>query len=273
MSFLSRVLGGFTLIVALLISNLAAQENAGKEDPKAVKEKDKKDPDKKEAAKGKDDDKKDLKKKDDKKQTTKKDKDDQEPKKDEEKVVWGAELKGKLKQLDANSQKDFTLEVMVPDPKKILELSQWKAQQLAGIAQSRDINDRRNRTANYQRELVQRSLPASLQSPQDLKLRAGDKIQVRSLYPPVDYDDKGNLKRWTAKELAKLKGTSRLPGYPAQFDALRPGQLLSVYLAKPVKQKSGSYGAKKKFAEEDDELGPMRPEAVMIVILLEAAPR
>jgi hypothetical protein len=69
-------------------------------------------------------------------------------------------------------------------------------------------------------------------------------MKVRTLSPPVDYDDKGNVKKYTAKELKKLRGKGNLPGYPADFDSLREGQAVKVYLAKPkaAKKKAGKKG-------------------------------
>lgn len=282
MKFLSRVLGGFFLIGALLFSNLAAQEQnvAGKEDAKAVKEKkkekepekkepEKKEPDKKDAPKEKDEDKNGKKKGEDKeaRRKDKKDRKDKDKDKDEERIAYGAKLDGKLKEVEEGSQRNFTLEVMQPDPKKILEFQRWQAEQKIGIAQSRDPNDIRNRTINFKREYAQRLL--NLNSPVDVKLRAGDAIRVGSRNPPLDYDEKGNLKRWTSKQLNALKAGSKVPGYyPAEWKDLRPGQLVSVYLAKPEKK---SY-VKKKFVDDEDLL-PKRPEAVMITINLEPPPR
>jgi hypothetical protein len=35
---------------------------------------------------------------------------------------------------------------------------------------------------------------------------------VRSLQPPVAFDDKGNVKKYTAQELKEMRGDGKLPG-------------------------------------------------------------
>src|SRR5207244_3200625 len=67
----------------------------------------------------------------------------------------------------------------------------------------------------------------------DIELRAADEMKVRVLNPPVDYDDKGRPKKYTAKELKELKGPdTSLPGYAGDLESLRPNQVVKVYLKK-----------------------------------------
>jgi hypothetical protein len=63
-----------------------------------------------------------------------------------------------------------------------------------------------------------------------LDFQTGDDIQVRSLHPPAAFDDKGNVRKYTAQELRELRGNGRLPGYKADLQDLQPGQLVEVYL-------------------------------------------
>jgi hypothetical protein len=56
---------------------------------------------------------------------------------------------------------------------------------------------------------------------------------VRLARPPEQFDDKGKVKRYTAKELKELKGPDpKLPGYQATFSDVREGQIVTVNLVK-----------------------------------------
>ncbi len=57
-----------------------------------------------------------------------------------------------------------------------------------------------------------------------------DDVKVRTLTPPVVYDDKGKVRKHTAKELKELKGKGNLPGYTAGWDDLKVNEIVSVTL-------------------------------------------
>lgn len=195
------------------------------------------------------------------------------------KVAYGAVFTGKMKSIDPNSQKDFTVELQVPDAQKIYNLNVWDAQQkislneqTLAIAQERDLPTKRQRIINYKAALAQYQLGLGqrqndLTSPKDFELRAAADIKVRTNYPPAEYDDKGNLKRWTMKDLKALKKGSKLPGYPVEYDALRAGQTVAVYLAKPLPA-SKTKGIK--IEDPAEAAVSKRPEVVMIVVVQEA---
>ncbi len=67
---------------------------------------------------------------------------------------------------------------------------------------------------------------------QNLKVTSIDDVKVRTENPPVAYDDKGNKKRYTAKEKKELKGDSKLPGYTAGFEDLKVNQIVQVTLVR-----------------------------------------
>lgn len=53
--------------------------------------------------------------------------------------------------------------------------------------------------------------------------------KIRTLVVPTIFDDRGNLKRPSAKELLELKGKDKhLPGYQSEFDSLKRDQTLKV---------------------------------------------
>jgi hypothetical protein len=193
----------------------------------------------------------------------------------EEKVSYGAILLGKLKQMDANSQKDFTLTIYgkEPDPaqqNELVRLTNQLAVQQAQLRQyllSKDFNSARQRQLdiiNTNNAIAQTKLKLFRTKEIDVELRAADNVKVRSEFLPTEYDDKGNLKKWTEKEKKALKGNSKLPGYPAEYDALRPGQGVKIYLAKALSK------AAPKGLKTEEPMETMRPEVVMIHIVQEA---
>ncbi len=77
----------------------------------------------------------------------------------------------------------------------------------------------------------------------DFELEIQDKASVRRLTLPVEYDDMGNVKKYTKAELAELRGTeSSKPGYAAKLDDLQPGQDVTLYLTPPSKQAAADLG-------------------------------
>ncbi len=101
---------------------------------------------------------------------------------------------------------------------------------------------------------------------QDVDLTAADDIKVRIPRPPAAFDDKGNPKKYSAKELRELKGPGNLPGYTGDFDNVRTGQVVQVYLAK--KKEALKPPPKKKKGEEQDPTDT-KPLVSMIVILVD----
>jgi hypothetical protein len=79
-------------------------------------------------------------------------------------------------------------------------------------------------------------------------LPVADDVKVRLPSPPPATDEKGNPKRYTAKELKALKGPGNEWGYSADFDSLKPGQTVRFYLKWPkpsAKQPARPAGTKK----------------------------
>jgi hypothetical protein len=212
----------------------------------------------------------------------------------EEKVEYADVLAGEIRQIDPNTLREFTITVTQVDPRKVADLNIYKQQQVLrqqrqvlDIQQAGNLVDRQtamlrfqNSEASYQLELVRRQ--GDLTMSQDVELRAAENIKVRTAFPPREYDDKGNMKVWKEKELKNLRKGSKLPGYPAEFGALRPKQGVVVYLAKPpptltkspAKKGNRFEGIKLEAPTKTQEADPisLRPEVVMIVILQEPLP-
>jgi hypothetical protein len=267
---------GLFLMTALVLPSLAADDkDVKKDDP----------PKKKEAAK-KDDDTPKKKGADKEKEPAEKEKKD--------KFAWGMELVGKIN-VDGNSQRDFTLHVtqktLEPDYGAQQQYGQQQVQlvqQQLRMATARTPQDRLRATQQYYQTAMQLAQTQQrLFRPKDInydvQLRFAEDMKVRLMQPPIDYDDKGNVKKYTAKELQDLRGKEGLPGYGAEMDAIRSGQIVAVYLSRKAlpnqaaKAKAGgkapaAKGAKKKADDEVDEVGPARPEAVMIMVLRDVLP-
>ncbi len=182
---------------------------------------------------------------------------------------FGLWMTGKLKRVSANESRDLTVEVPLEDPRKVADVANWQANELNRISRI-PLNDPQRRTreaAQYQQQLAQKNII----TPKDIDLRASEDCKIRSKHPPVEYDDKGKIKVWTSKELKDLKGTSKLPGYPADFERLTVGQVVTVYFPKPAKAAPKTdKTAKNKVPEFDPAT---KPEVVMIVVEIEAPPK
>ena len=75
---------------------------------------------------------------------------------------------------------------------------------------------------------------------QDVKVMTIDDVKIRTKNPPVAYDDKGNKKKYSAKELKELKGDDpKLPGYTAEFNDLKQNQVVEVSLVRKKSDKGG----------------------------------
>jgi hypothetical protein len=246
---------GFLALTLFLLPALPAQEKKG--DAKADE---KKEPEKKETVKEK--------KEPEKKETVKEKK---EKKPAEEMPEHGPVVKTRILSMRPESSRDFTIEVPMPDPQQMYQLQVWQAQQMQQIATAPNAQQYAQRMAQYQMQLAQKQASGAGYTKKPVDVRAAESCKVRIMKPQDRYDDTGNIKKWTKKELDALKANSKLPGFPGDFDMLKPGQYVEVYLAKahgsPKDKWAGPKDKKKK--KDDDPPEPMpetRPEVVMIVI-------
>ncbi|HYT89806.1 MAG TPA: hypothetical protein VEL76_13945 [Gemmataceae bacterium] len=252
-----RCAGLLVLGLALIVPSFAAQEK--KDDKPAVGD-------------GKTD-KTEPAKKDDKK-------DKDEPPK--EKLVYGVHFTGKLTQLAPEGQKDFTVQVVRKVPElnqgsvnRLQDLQRQLVQQQQAYAAARNLQQRQQAVQKVQEiqgqmAQAQREMYKYKDVTDDHKLRAAENIKVRSYTPPLDYDEKGNVKKYTAEELKALRGTEGLPGFTIEWDAVRTGQIVHVYLARPAAPIKGNDKKGKKIDEIDEATTiQARPTVVMIMILQE----
>ena len=241
---------GFLAVMAFLLPGLPAQD----EKKKDVEKTEKKDPEKK-------DDKKDPEKKAEKKA---------EPKK--EKLLPHNKFQTRILGFKGDSNRDLTIETMVRDDKKVQDVNNWAAQQNGQLYQqmlNAQKADFKARPAAMQAYLkAQNSFQAEMakknvMSPKSMEVHAHETAKVRALTLPPEFEDNGKIKVWTKKELEERKDKTGLPGYPVEFDALKSGQYVEIYIAKAAPM------TKKKKGPDDDDPPPMkeRNEFVLIVIL------
>jgi len=77
----------------------------------------------------------------------------------------------------------------------------------------------------------------------DCEFDVSPEVKVARAKPPMEYDDKGNVKEWTNEELKKMRD-KELPGYTAKVEDLVLGQTVKLYLGKPKAAKKTSPGSK-----------------------------
>jgi hypothetical protein len=270
---------GFLALLVLALPSLTAQnekKDAAKTDQKddAKKDEAKKDEPKKEEAK-KDEPKKDDAKKDDEKKKA-------EPKKvDKEKLSYGAVYQGvKIVSANAENGRDLTIEVQELDPKKVYDLNVWKAQQLNSLAQQqfnmqkiqpKDVQGRVNAQANYAKAAAQYQIELAkrnVYSPKNLDVKSAENAKVRIMYLPPEFDDAGAVKKFTKKEIEERKDKTGLPGFPADFDAVKSGQYIDIYMAKQAPAKAQP----KKKGPDDDDVPVAQPRQEYVLIVIRSEP-
>lgn len=107
---------------------------------------------------------------------------------------------------------------------------------------------------------------------EDVEFLLKDDVKIRQMNAPESFDDKGNKKRLTGKELAELKGTEKgLPGFPADRSDLTNNTVAQVTFAmkaqKPVGKAGYSGLAGVAMAKDDPETArDKRPRVSVIVI-------
>src|SRR5262245_44918117 len=117
---------------------------------------------------------------------------------------------------------------------------------------------------------------------QEVELQAVDDAVVRTARPRGEFDEKGKLKKLTAKQLKELKGPDpKLPGYKAEFGDVAVEQILQVTLVRkkptgPQPKPEVKKGKGKKKGGDDeaavDVLADNLPLVSQILILLDPPP-
>jgi hypothetical protein len=69
-----------------------------------------------------------------------------------------------------------------------------------------------------------------------IDIQLDDEVQVRTMYLPPVYDDKGNPRQYTWAERQKLRGNPRETGYQSDYDNLKVGQIVNVSLGQKASE-------------------------------------
>jgi hypothetical protein len=135
------------------------------------------------------------------------------------------------------------------------------------LARARKPQDQLREMREYQRQVAriqqdaartaargQANLFKVVKDHKDYLIELDEDAKVQALFPPLDYDDKGEPKKYTDAELKELavKGT-KPPRYKASTEALRSGQKVTVTLAKNKETGGELRGVLVVITEESDE--------------------
>jgi hypothetical protein len=111
----------------------------------------------------------------------------------------------------------------------------------------------------------------------DFDLTMQDKVVYRKKDLGTEYDDTGNIKKYTSDELSKLRGDNNPKGtYSAAASEFHPGQGVWVYLSPPKKvsssaSSSSSSSTKDKGQDEVKDTSVPRPTVKRLVIFKEGS--
>jgi len=200
-------------------------------------------------------------------------KDADKDKKDEpvvEKPIKVGVVSGKITEVKESEKAiklEITTEVSKPNYGEMQALKSCQIQ----LAQTRDPGT----ILSLRQQMIQHELHLNTveKKTSTVDYTSTDDIKVRLMEPPPAFDDKGNVKKRTAKELRELKGDPKdpdfkLPGYPGAFTDLRQGSQVIVTL---VKKKDAAHHAGPKPKDADPDVAQDNlPQASMIEILPEA---
>lgn len=150
-----------------------------------------------------------------------------------------AQYTGKVTNVQS-AQKAFTLQVKVkvPNQAALTQIARLQAQ----AAGTRDPNSLRS----IAQQIAQQQANSVTLQDKDISLVAHEDVKVRVSEPPTEFNDKGEKKRYSKEELAKLKGPGNLWGFPAEFDNLATGTNVTAIMSKKKGDRT-----KKKSAEDE----------------------
>src|SRR6266542_1079194 len=179
-----------------------------------------------------------------------------EKKEAENKLIKAGEVAGELVSVEPTKN---SIKVKVP-----LRYSELNQGAVNGLMQAQiDLRNARdyNGVYNARRAMAKHlsELYTIKTSSIEIPVDAADECKVRMAQPKAVFDDMGNVKKLSAKDLAALRGKDRL--FDAEFSDLSPGQLIRVTLVKP---KTVPTGPKTK---DDLKFDDYKLQASRIIIL------
>jgi hypothetical protein len=200
-------------------------------------------------------------------------KDPDKDRKDGEKLVKVGDCTGTITGLGENKniKLKVTFRYLEPNPSAFQNQQNLVRRQFE-ILRNTNPAERQQQLAQLAQDVAQnqRNLYHPKEVHRNLELQPTDNVRVRSMQPPLAYDDKGNPRKYTARELQDLKGEHNLPGYMSEWGQLRAGQIATVTVYARKKDTAPAAAPKGKDADKELErklLETEKPYASMIVIL------
>ena len=179
-------------------------------------------------------------------------------------------LSGKVSEVNESAKSikvDVTIEISKPNLGEMQALAQANAQLAQAYAQRNYGAIPGIEQQIYQHKAHQTNIEKQTKN---VEYTTVDDVKVRLEEPPTAFDDKGKVKKWTAKELRELKGNPKdpdykLPGYPGAFSDIHQGSMVTIT---PVKSRNAAHhtGPKPKDADPAADKENL-PEAGIILIL------
>jgi hypothetical protein len=201
--------------------------------------------------------------------------------KNSEQTVKAGVLVGKVAAVYEEKRK-LRIQVKVPitkiNPAALNGMSQAQSAYRQAAAR-RDLAGMR--TAQAQMQQHQSQLYQVEMKTRDVEVEAIDDVVVRIAKPREEFDEKGRVRKLTAKQLKELKGPDpKLPGYKAEFSDVQAEQLIRVQLVRKKDAPKPAARPRRKAKDKDegdlgaelDLLAESQPRASMIVILLDPPP-
>ena len=142
-------------------------------------------------------------------------------------------ITGKILSVD-ETKRELKLQVSLREinPNEANGLAQGQADLQRALLE-RNLQSRAQKIQNAQNKIAQHTRNLYREKKVDVHYPATDDLKVRLNNPPPKFDEKGNVIKYTAKELKELKGEdTKTPGYPAEFSDLRQHQMVQVTLVK-----------------------------------------
>jgi len=183
----------------------------------------------------------------------------------ENKLIKAGEIAGEVVHVEPAKN---SLRVKVTIPYTELNQGEYKAYIQEQInARNAAARGDRNAYANHLRAAVDHSnrLISVKSTSKEVPVDAADECKVRLAQPKASFDDMGNVKKFTQKELAALRGKDRL--YDGEFSDLTVGQIVRVTFVKP---KTPPPMPKNK---DDINLDDYKLQASRIIIVTQPAPK
>jgi hypothetical protein len=191
-------------------------------------------------------------------------------------------LAGEVLNADATSGLNLRVTVRVLEANPQAQEKYLRQQQQLLARQQQIMTSPNPAQAQQQMQDLQRDAERLMQSQKDLfRVKSVDKdveldlaedVKVRARRPVRQFDDKGNIIRYTPQELKALRGDGKLPGYAAELSDLQPGQkvLVKVVRRKPAKPAEPPPGkpAADSPASPGDKPAPPAEKAIATLIMI-----